>query len=112
MLKPGITRAVLMANGHRCQYCGKPATTADHIIPTALGGSDKAANLTASCKRCNCSKGARRLDPAHEQEIKTQAWIVAGLVEEMTHVYRAAVTRSLREARSRTRAPHQGMRQL
>jgi 5-methylcytosine-specific restriction endonuclease McrA len=32
------------------------ATTVDHIIPVAKGGSDDPENLVAACKRCNFSK--------------------------------------------------------
>ena len=104
MLRPGVTRAVLMVNGHRCQYCGKPATTADHIVPSHLGGRSNAGNLTAACRSCNSSKGAKRLLPEHEMRLKTRAAVMAGLVATMTSVYQTASTRTLREARARTRA--------
>jgi 5-methylcytosine-specific restriction endonuclease McrA len=32
------------------------ATTVDHIIPVAKGGTDDLDNLVAACKRCNFSK--------------------------------------------------------
>lgn len=47
--------------GNPCVYCGKAATTVDHIRPLARGGHEIEANLTAACKRCNSSKGAKLL---------------------------------------------------
>jgi hypothetical protein len=54
-----ISRSVLDRDGYRCRYCGQPATTVDHIIPKARGGSDDPSNLVACCRSCNSAKGAR-----------------------------------------------------
>ena len=46
---------VFHQNGHRCFYCGeqgKPLTL-DHIIPKSRGGTDRVANLTTACLKCN-----------------------------------------------------------
>lgn len=64
------TRArILDRDQHRCQVlnkygrpCGNTATTVDHIIPVARGGTDDPENLRAACRACNARKGAR-LDP-------------------------------------------------
>lgn len=104
MLKPGVTRAVLMAHGHRCQYCAKPATTADHIVPSHLGGSDDPANLTAACGSCNAFKGAKRLEAQHEKQLLARAWIFAGEVEDMAQRFKGASAYTLRNARPVTRA--------
>lgn len=54
------TRArVLARDAHTCGYCGQPATTVDHIVARANGGSDDDANLIASCRKCNSTKGAK-----------------------------------------------------
>ena len=90
MLKPGVTRAILMVHGHRCQYCGSPAKEADHIVPTNLGGSDDEGNLTASCRTCNASKGNRRVNPELEKKLKLSAFIRAGDVRDMASRYRSA----------------------
>ena len=50
-------RLVLEASAFRCFRCGGLATTADHIVPLALGGSHDVANLRACCGRCNSSIG-------------------------------------------------------
>ncbi len=39
-----------------CAYCGQPAGTVDHIIPTSAGGPDVTFNLTAACASCNSRK--------------------------------------------------------
>lgn len=49
---------ILARDGFRCHWCGGRATTADHVVPRALGGSDKPENLVAACTSCNCRRGA------------------------------------------------------
>ncbi|WP_460877891.1 RHS repeat-associated core domain-containing protein, partial [Rhodanobacter koreensis] len=45
-----------------CSYCGKPmATTVDHVVPWAKGGSTTLPNLVPACISCNSSKGAKDL---------------------------------------------------
>jgi hypothetical protein len=41
-------------DGHRC---GAPATSADHIVPRSLGGSDEPDNLRAACLPCQLRQG-------------------------------------------------------
>jgi len=54
---------VLRRDGFRCRYCGTSATdgaglVVDHVIPTALGGTDEPSNLVAACSDCNAGKAA------------------------------------------------------
>ena len=44
---------ILARDGFTCWNCGGRATTVDHIVPRAAGGSDRPDNLRASCVRCN-----------------------------------------------------------
>lgn len=44
---------VLERDDYRCQYCGKDARQADHVMPRKSGGVDDLANLVACCLRCN-----------------------------------------------------------
>jgi len=52
---------VWLRDGYRCQYCGVSVAalgeaTADHIIPSSLGGEDVADNLRTACRPCNSTK--------------------------------------------------------
>lgn len=44
-----------------CAYCPSPATTVDHVVPLAKGGSHSIGNLVGSCLDCNLSKGSKFL---------------------------------------------------
>jgi hypothetical protein len=52
---------VLTRDGHACAYCGARGTPLelDHITPKSRGGSNRASNLTPSCRACNAAKGDR-----------------------------------------------------
>lgn len=56
---------ILRRDNHTCQYCGASAPDVvlhiDHVMPEALGGSDKADNLVTACKDCNAGKAS--IDP-------------------------------------------------
>jgi len=61
---PGWTSTTQLAGrialyGGLCWICHVPATTIDHVIPLARGGSNWPANLRPACRGCNSSKGAR-----------------------------------------------------
>lgn len=51
---------ILLRDNHRCRYCGAGASeatlTVDHVIPTALGGTDEPSNLVTACQPCNAGK--------------------------------------------------------
>lgn len=53
---------ILRRDNHTCRYCGATAPevklTVDHVIPTALGGTDEPANLVCACEPCNSGKSA------------------------------------------------------
>ena len=48
---------------HACVYCGSNTSCyhVDHKISIALGGSNRKSNLVICCKRCNLSKGYKRI---------------------------------------------------
>lgn len=56
-----VSRMVLVRDDYVCQLalpgCEGRATTADHVIPVSLGGSDHPSNLRAACRRCNSRQG-------------------------------------------------------
>lgn len=57
---------VLRRDNHACRYCGQMAPdvklTVDHVMPTALGGSDAPDNLVAACRDCNAGKSSTSPD--------------------------------------------------
>lgn len=45
-----------------CIYCGsKSNLTLEHVLPRSRGGPDTTDNVVWVCKRCNSSKGSKRL---------------------------------------------------
>lgn len=56
---PVTRRGVLRRDNHRCGYCGKAASTIDHVMPRSRGGADSWENLVACCLRCNNTKSDR-----------------------------------------------------
>lgn len=59
---------VLRRDDNTCRYCGGRAPevvlTIDHVVPTALGGTDDPSNLVAACKDCNAGKSSSSPDAA------------------------------------------------
>lgn len=56
---PVTRRGVLRRDAFRCAYCGRSASTIDHVMPRSRGGADSWENLVACCLRCNNTKGDR-----------------------------------------------------
>lgn len=55
-----LTAACLEEHGTICWLCGQPgATTADHILPRSLGGTNELDNLRPAHHRCNSARGNR-----------------------------------------------------
>lgn len=52
-IERAVKRRVLQRDKNTCVFCGQPATTVDHLIPTARGGITRADNLVAACHRHN-----------------------------------------------------------
>lgn len=49
---------------HQCAYCGKAASTVDHVVPRSRGGLTSWENTVASCLKCNHKKANRTPDEA------------------------------------------------
>ena len=58
---PLSRRAVFARDGHRCQYCHRPAENIDHVVPRSRGGTHTWENVVASCRSCNSRKEDRLL---------------------------------------------------
>jgi 5-methylcytosine-specific restriction endonuclease McrA len=56
----GYSRAgVLRRDRQRCAYCGRHATTVDHVLPLSRGGESSWHNVVAACAQCNHRKADR-----------------------------------------------------
>ena len=57
---PSWSRAGVLARDERtCAYCGRAASTIDHVRPRSRGGRNEWTNTVAACGRCNNRKGDR-----------------------------------------------------
>lgn len=56
---PVTRRAVFGRDGNKCQYCGGPAESLDHVTPRSRGGEHSWENVVACCRACNVRKGDR-----------------------------------------------------
>jgi 5-methylcytosine-specific restriction endonuclease McrA len=50
---------VLKRDRHRCAYCGRKATSVDHLLPSSRGGEWSWLNTVAACEPCNLRKANR-----------------------------------------------------
>lgn len=57
-------RGVLERDSFKCGYCGKAATTHDHILPKSRGGADTWMNAISACVKCNGKKADRTPEEA------------------------------------------------
>lgn len=63
--QPTVSRkGVLKRDAHSCAYCGRHATTIDHVLPKSRGGAMAWLNLVAACARCNSNKKNRTPEEA------------------------------------------------
>lgn len=68
---------ILRRDNHACRYCGATAPdvklTVDHVVPSALGGSDDPTNLVTACAGCNGGKSASTPDAALVADVSQKA---------------------------------------
>lgn len=68
---------VLRRDNHTCRYCGGAAPdvklTVDHVVPTALGGTDEPSNLVAACGPCNSGKTSSSPDAPVVADVEQDA---------------------------------------
>jgi 5-methylcytosine-specific restriction endonuclease McrA len=82
---PVSRRGVLRRDANRCAYCGRSATTIDHVIPRSRGGKDEWENLVACCLSCNNIKSDRTPQEMGWKMTHTPktpfgtAWLVRGI---------------------------------
>ncbi len=63
-------RLTLLSDNPPCYLCGKPADTADHIVPVFKGGGNEMENLRPACRRCNSRTGAQDKAKSDAQRIQ------------------------------------------
>ena len=61
---PWSRAGLLRRDDHECGYCGRHATTVDHVMPRSRGGRDEWMNTVAACARCNNVKADRTPEEA------------------------------------------------
>lgn len=68
---------IFRRDNHACRYCGVTSAdaklTIDHVVPTALGGSDQPDNLVTACADCNAGKKATPPDAALVADVAQDA---------------------------------------
>ena len=64
-------KAVFLRDGHRCQYCGRPAENVDHVLPRSRGGRHVWDNVVAACRLAGQLVDAG-LDPLLEDDLRPQ----------------------------------------
>lgn len=92
-------KAALKRDRYICLWCGCPATTVDHIIPSSKGGSDLPQNLLASCSECNTKRGNR----SAFDYLKENARFVPNLIKLCYRIIRAKVSDKLKRKPSSER---------
>jgi hypothetical protein len=84
---------VLRRDNHTCRYCGASAPnvalTVDHVVPSALGGSDDPSNLVTACRDCNAGKGSTSPDERVVAEVDELAVKYAAAFEQASEMRRA-----------------------
>jgi 5-methylcytosine-specific restriction endonuclease McrA len=79
-------RAVFACDGYKCQYCGRPADSIDHVVPRSRGGEHVWENVAAACRTCNLHKRDRTPKEAGMMLAKAphtprdMAWITVSVV--------------------------------
>jgi hypothetical protein len=68
LAKKRYRQTIYEAWDYSCGYCGKPATSLDHIIPRFKSGSSNRNNLLPSCQRCNSNKGSLKMEEWYQQQ--------------------------------------------
>ena len=74
---------------YKCAYCGKEASSLDHIIPRFKSGPSNRNNLVPACVRCNTNKASTDMKVWYEKQpfycpekyARIQAWVKQELID-------------------------------
>lgn len=97
---------ILRRDNHKCKYCGRSAPevtlSVDHVIPVALGGSDKPSNLVTACRDCNSGKTSSTPDQQIVEDVDEAAlqWsaAMAQAAEELLLSYESPQRKEIHDA--------------
>jgi hypothetical protein len=74
MISKRLRYEILRRDGHHCGLGSDEVTiTVDHVIPTALGGTDDPSNLVAACRDCNSGKASSSPDAPIVEDVARDA---------------------------------------
>lgn len=80
---------IFRRDGFTCRYCGASAPDValevDHVVPVALGGSDKPANLTTACVLCNSGKSSVPPNAEHVADVNAEDLRWAASMRQAAH---------------------------
>lgn len=101
-VSPRLRFEILKRDNYTCRYCRskEQELTVDHVIPSALGGSDKPENLVAACRDCNSGKTSSNLDDPKVQELTDAALARSLRFRELMQADAAKVTKAREFAES------------
>jgi hypothetical protein len=91
---------ILRRDNHACRYCGMSAPdvklTVDHVVPVALGGTDKPSNLVTACEPCNSGKSATPADSPIVDDVAADALRWARALAQAAELSRANLKTRMR----------------
>lgn len=89
---------VLNRDGFACRYCHVTDVplTLDHVVPVALGGSDKPDNLVAACQPCNAGKSSVSPEAEKVEQVSDDALRWAGAMKKAAEIVAAREQESSR----------------
>ena len=79
-----VREYLLEKHKRKCAYCGKSDVKfeVEHIIPKALGGSNRVGNLTLACHSCNTKKGSTHPNHIEDTAFRKKVESVAKTAKE------------------------------
>ena len=87
---------ILRRDNHACRYCGATAPdvklNVDHVIPQALGGTDKPDNLVTACADCNSGKTSSMPNAMPVADVKQDAFRQAADLQRETQQRREGLS--------------------
>lgn len=97
-----LRQYLLYRDGHRCCYCrglsGDQVLNIEHLIPKALGGSNRIGNLFIACRACNTAKGATHPESWVKSLINKKNKVDEARVKHLTSILKGERPNCLKDA--------------